>query len=232
MLWDSRWFGVVKIFSSSCFVLERTKYWTNQLSSLVGHVHVAGEIHCHFWAWLPLIQQEKRNTFSVTCKLLHNLVSRGTQQGSRLWFKFSSKHVLLGYSFYLKSTGSWIIWTLLCQHISKTICWDFCFQHLVLKTLALASSAHNSLTSWAGKSIVIYVKNAPSLYLKGQSYLWDHRIITKTWRTTGLPWSELGFSFDFLALSPNFTEGRRNTVQPNHRWVLRPLSWFFRVKLK
>lgn len=67
---------------------------------------------------------------------------------------------------------------------------------------------------------MINAKNAPSLYLEGQSYLWDHGIINKTWRTTGLLWSELGFSLllDLLALSTNFTEkhGGANTQWCQH----------------
>lgn len=71
----------VKVVRSSRPALGGKKI-LKQLSSLYGHVRMAGEIHCYLWVCLPLIHLGEKKSVSVTCKLLHKLVSRGTQQGS------------------------------------------------------------------------------------------------------------------------------------------------------
>ena len=106
------------------------------------------------------------------------------------------------------------------------------FSILPWKAHAVASTAHNSLSSWPVKCVMACAKHAAGLlYTQGQLYRWDHRLINKTWRTTGPQWPELELSLLLGSLAPSSNlSGGRNILQPNYRLVPTPPVWFGRAK--
>lgn len=107
------------------------------------------------------------------------------------------------------------------------------FSVLPWKALAVASTARNSRASWPVKCVMACVKNAAGLYPQGQFYLWDRRIINKTWRTTGLLWPDLQLSLLLGSLAPSSNlAGRINLLKPSYKLVPTPPSWFGRAKLR
>lgn len=165
-VWDSRCFGVSGRFRLQLHCTFREQY--NEPTQKSGKMlHTAGEIHCHFWAWLPLIQLEKRNCFSVTCKLLHKLVNRerGKAQcfGSNLLPSMCCRVTALCKKAHTALTpGSSEL-----NYVSmypKQSAETAVFSNLPWKALAVASTAHNSLASWPVKCIMVCAKNAAGLW--------------------------------------------------------------------